>query len=261
MNFRSLTKQTNAIKLNQTQPKRQFSTQVQTMPQLNLHQHTIFKLKNTNNVQEQRQSINLQNINTKTNTNTKTNCHPSLIDSFGRQHTYLRISLTEKCNLRCTYCMPLQGVDLTPNNELLTIDELQRLMTLFVNLGVRKIRFTGGEPLVRKDFDQIIAMAGQLTTESIYSQSIQASKDESDNLHPFKKGLHTIAVTTNGLLLERKLDKLVSAGLNHVNISLDTLDPHMFTLLTRRLGHERVLSAIRASCKQPGMKRVKVNCV
>lgn len=143
-----------------------------------------------------------------------------LIDSFGRLHTYLRISLTERCNLRCRYCMPAGGVDLTPSPQLLSQNEIVHLANLFVSAGVDKIRLTGGEPTIRKDIEEICLRLSNL------------------------KGLKTLAITTNGIVLAKKLPKLKECGLNLVNISLDTLIPAKFEFLTRRKGHERVMESI-----------------
>ncbi|KAL4585803.1 hypothetical protein LXL04_010429 [Taraxacum kok-saghyz] len=159
-----------------------------------------------------------------------------LIDSFGRQHTYLRISLTERCNLRCQYCMPAEGVDLTPNPKIMSQSELVRLATLFVHSGVNKIRLTGGEPSIRKDIEEICSQLSNL------------------------KGLKTLAMTTNGLTLARKLPKLQECGLNLLNISLDTLVPAKFEFMTRRKGHERVIESIHKAVEL-GYNPVKVNCV
>ncbi|XP_027113623.1 GTP 3',8-cyclase, mitochondrial isoform X2 [Coffea arabica] len=159
-----------------------------------------------------------------------------LIDSFGRLHTYLRISLTERCNLRCQYCMPAEGVELTPNSHLLSQNEILRLANLFVSSGVDKIRLTGGEPTVRKDIADICSRLSNL------------------------KGLKTLAMTTNGITLARKLPKLKECGLNLVNISLDTLVPAKFEFMTRRKGYERVMESINAAVDL-GYNPVKVNCV
>ncbi|CDP07673.1 unnamed protein product [Coffea canephora] len=167
----------------------------------------------------------------------KENCvSDMLIDSFGRLHTYLRISLTERCNLRCQYCMPAEGVELTPNSHLLSQNEILRLANLFVSSGVDKIRLTGGEPTVRKDIEDICSQLSNL------------------------KGLKTLAMTTNGITLARKLPKLKECGLNLVNISLDTLVPAKFEFMTRRKGHERVMESINAAVDL-GYNPVKVNCV
>ena len=159
-----------------------------------------------------------------------------LVDTFGRRHTYLRISLTERCNLRCIYCMPAEGVTLAPRSDILTFEEIVRLAHLFVALGVDKIRLTGGEPLVRKDVENLVASLGRI------------------------EGLKTLAMTTNGMLLPQKLPRLFASGLNALNISLDTLDPRKFEEITRRPGHEKVLEAIRMALDY-GYDPVKVNCV
>lgn len=143
-----------------------------------------------------------------------------LIDSFRRAHTYLRLSLTERCNLRCIYCMPDTTPPAPPPPEHLTAAELFRLSRLFVSRGVNKIRLTGGEPLLRHD---LIEITQQLST---------------------LPGVRSLAITTNGVTLSKSLPRLIDAGLNSVNISLDTLCPHRFELLTKRKGHDRVLNAI-----------------
>ncbi|ONK70167.1 uncharacterized protein A4U43_C05F30960 [Asparagus officinalis] len=135
-----------------------------------------------------------------------------LVDSFGRLHTYLRISLTERCNLRCQYCMPADGVELTPNSQLLSRGEIVRLANLFVSSGVDKIRLTGGEPTIRKDIEDICLHLSNL------------------------KGLKTLAMTTNGIVLAK------------------------FELMTRRKGYERVLESINKAVEL-GFNPVKVNCV
>lgn len=165
---------------------------------------------------------------------------PFLIDRFSRQHTYLRISLTEKCNFRCLYCMPAEGVPLTPKNKLLTAAEVERLAHLFVSQGINKIRLTGGEPTVRKDLSEILA--------ALSSQR--------------QKGLRQIGMTTNGLTLSRHLPNLVANGLTHLNISLDTLDPFKFELMTRTAakGMEKVLDGIDTALAL-GVPNVKINVV
>ena len=122
-----------------------------------------------------------------------------LIDRHGRRHSYLRMSITDRCNLRCTYCMPPQGIDWTPRPDLLSGDEIVRLAGIFVELGISKIRLTGGEPLVRRDIDRIAARLGALP------------------------GLKTLAMTTNGISLARRAQAMRDAGLDTVTISLDTL--------------------------------------
>ena len=170
---------------------------------------------------------------------------PILTDKFNRAHSYLRISLTERCNLRCQYCMPPEGVPLSPEANLLQRDEIFKLASLFGKHGVDKIRLTGGEPLLRKDLKGIVADLGSI-------ESIQQ-----------------IGMTTNGVTLSRHLDDLLHAGLTHVNISLDTLQESKFTKLTRRPGFHKVLQSIHdAAAAFPqqqqhggGGGRVKINCV
>ncbi|EGD80518.1 molybdenum cofactor synthesis 1 isoform 2 [Salpingoeca rosetta] len=146
-----------------------------------------------------------------------------LTDLFGRQHSYLRISLTERCNLRCQYCMPEEGVQLSPKDELLTFDELVRLARIFASNGVSKIRLTGGEPL-------------------LYPQL-------SDLIREFRgmPGIESVGITTNGLTLARKLDALKDAGLTHLNVSLDTFHEHKFNIISRRRGLDRVFRGIDAA--------------
>ncbi|XP_058793924.1 molybdenum cofactor biosynthesis protein 1 isoform X2 [Phymastichus coffea] len=143
-----------------------------------------------------------------------------LRDSFGRHHTYLRISLTERCNLRCTYCMPANGVELTKKEKLLSTHEIIQLADLFVKAGINKIRLTGGEPTVRKDIVDIVAHLKGI------------------------KGLETLAMTSNGIMLTRLLPSLQKAGLDLLNISLDTLKPERFEKFTRRNGWTRVMASI-----------------
>lgn len=159
-----------------------------------------------------------------------------LTDTFGRRHTYLRIALTERCNLRCTYCMPAEGVDLLPRQHLLTFEEIIRLSGLFAGLGVNKIRLTGGEPLIRKNISALTAALSRLP------------------------GIETLAMTTNGLLLDRHLDMLHTAGLRILNISLDTLQADRFQTITRRPGLQKVIENIDLAL-QAGFDAVKMNCV
>ncbi|KFO27006.1 Molybdenum cofactor biosynthesis protein 1 [Fukomys damarensis] len=159
-----------------------------------------------------------------------------LVDGFGRQHNYLRISLTEKCNLRCQYCMPEEGVPLTPKADLLTTEEILTLARLFVREGVDKIRLTGGEPLIRRDVVDIVAQLHQL------------------------EGLKTIGVTTNGINLARLLPSLQKAGLSALNVSLDTLVPAKFEFIARRKGFHKVMEGIHKAIEL-GYRPIKVNCV
>lgn len=161
-----------------------------------------------------------------------------LRDNYGRQHTYLRMSVTERCNLRCTYCMPEEGVPLTPSERLLTSGEIVRLAKLFVGEGVNKIRLTGGEPTVRRDIVDIVNELGKL--------------------RPL--GLKEICMTSNGIATSRMLKPLVEAGLTHLNLSLDTLDKFKYELITRRRGLDKVLRTIDLALDL-GIQPLKINCV
>jgi cyclic pyranopterin phosphate synthase len=160
-----------------------------------------------------------------------------LVDSFGRVATDLRVSLTDRCNLRCQYCMPAEGLDWIPGAELLTADELVRLVRIGVEqLGITNVRLTGGEPLVRPDAVEIVRAL--------------------DRLEPRPR----LSLTTNGLRLDVLAGPLASAGLDRVNVSLDTLDPARFLSLTRRDRHHHVLRGLAAAA-DAGLQPVKVNAV
>jgi cyclic pyranopterin phosphate synthase len=159
-----------------------------------------------------------------------------LADSFGRVATDLRVSVTDRCNLRCTYCMPPEGLDWIPSDELLTADELVRLVRIAVDQGVQEVRFTGGEPLVRKDLEEIIAGVAGLPDPP------------------------SISLTTNGIGLDRRAAGLHQAGLTRINVSLDTLRRERFVNLTRRDRLDSVLAGISAA-QQAGLRPVKVNTV
>lgn len=137
-----------------------------------------------------------------------------LTDRYHRNHTYLRISLTDACNFRCFYCMPDEEVDVTPHSRLMTADEIMAIATRFVQLGVNKIRLTGGEPLVRKDIAEIITRLSVL---------------------PVK-----LTMTTNGVMVDRYMDVMLKAGLRSINVSLDTLNVDTFRVLTKRDQFQRV---------------------
>ncbi|XP_012936788.1 GTP 3',8-cyclase, mitochondrial isoform X2 [Aplysia californica] len=161
-----------------------------------------------------------------------------LTDTFGRQHRYLRISLTERCNLRCQYCMPEEGVSLSPRQNILTTEEILSLSRLFVAEGINKIRLTGGEPLVRKDIITII-----------------------DGLNRLRElGLKHIGITTNAVTLARRLPDLQAAGLDQINLSLDTLVPAKFEFITRRRGFDKVMKGIDKALEL-GYDPMKINCV
>ena len=146
----------------------------------------------------------------------------ALADRFGRRHTTLRLGLTERCNLRCTYCMPAEGVPLTPTRRMLTSSEAVRLARVLAGAGVEKVRLTGGEPLVRRDAVEVVERLGRL-------------------------GLRSLAMTTNGLLLADRLPALARGGLTDLTVSLDTLRPDRFEAVTRRPGLDRVLAAVDAA--------------
>lgn len=161
--------------------------------------------------------------------------HP-LTDRFGRVHTYLRISVTDRCNLRCTYCMPPDGIDWQPREEILTYEEIVRAARVFTDLGVRKIRLTGGEPMVRQDLEVLIQQLSQLP------------------------GLETLAMTTNGVFLRQKAAALKAAGINLINISLDTLQRERFCQIAKRDHLNDVLAGIEAALSV-GIETVKLNVV
>jgi GTP 3',8-cyclase len=148
-----------------------------------------------------------------------------LIDGFGRVHTSLRVSVTDACNIRCRYCMPATVNSFLPQSKLLSFDAIERMVRVLVTAGVRKVRLTGGEPLMRPDLDQLV-----------------------DRLHRIE-GLDQLAMTTNGMMLAGMIDSLVSAGLTHINISLDTLREEAFRQISRRDGIDRVLEGIESALK------------
>ncbi|MDN3491898.1 GTP 3',8-cyclase MoaA [Winogradskyella bathintestinalis] len=156
-----------------------------------------------------------------------------LTDALGRKHNYLRISLTEKCNLRCTYCMPSEGVPLAPRKHLMDANEIYEIAKVFAANGVDKIRLTGGEPLVRKDFSDIIKRLSTLNVK--------------------------LAVTTNGILVDRFIEDFKTCGLNNINVSLDTLNEDKFNHITRRNQFTKVYNNIHLLIAN-GFK-VKLNIV
>ncbi|MEU7789577.1 GTP 3',8-cyclase MoaA [Amycolatopsis sp. NPDC049159] len=163
--------------------------------------------------------------------------NPQLIDTFGRVATDLRVSLTDRCNLRCTYCMPAEGLDWMPGDQVLTDDELVRLMRIAVErLGITDIRLTGGEPLLRPGLEDLVARVTALS--------------------PRPK----LSMTTNGIGLARRAKALAEAGLNRINVSLDTIDPELFEKITRRDRLSHVLAGM-AAARDAGMSPVKVNSV
>jgi cyclic pyranopterin phosphate synthase len=163
------------------------------------------------------------------------------LDKFNRPVRDLRISVTDRCNFRCTYCMPKEvygeSFKFLPREELLNFNEIERIAQTFAKLGVRKIRITGGEPLVRKNIDELILKLSNIP------------------------GIEDIAMTTNGYLLESKLDSLVNSGLNRITVSLDSIDSKTFKKMSgQNFEVEKVLSAIK-SANDKGFKNLKINCV
>lgn len=159
-----------------------------------------------------------------------------MVDRFGRRINYLRLSVTDRCNLRCQYCMPETGIEKMKHEDILTLEELDALVSEFVALGIDKIRLTGGEPLVRLGIVDLV-------------KKIKS--------HP---GIKDLSMTTNGLLLAKHAKDLKEAGLDRVNISLDTLDPHKFEKMTRGGKLSDVLDGIEAA-KRVGLTPIKINAV
>jgi cyclic pyranopterin phosphate synthase len=160
---------------------------------------------------------------------------PVLSDSFARRVSYLRVSVTDRCNYRCLYCMPEEGVAVSPKTDVLTFEEIERLVRVMMRLGVRRVRLTGGEPTVRKDIVELVARLGAL-------------------------GLDDLALTTNGERLFELARSLKLAGLQRLNISIDTLDPQKFAAITRRGHLDRVLAGVEMATAV-GFGGTKINTV
>lgn len=157
-----------------------------------------------------------------------------LVDNYNREHTYLRISITEKCNFRCTYCMPAEGIPLSPKSHIMDYEEVFQIAKKFVELGVTKIRITGGEPLVRKDVAVVLRKLATLPVE--------------------------LSITTNGVLIDRFMDVFKECNLQKINISIDSLNDEKFNNITRRKDFEKVLNNIKLFTEDDFFK-VKLNCV
>ncbi len=157
-------------------------------------------------------------------------------DAYGRRIDYLRISVTDRCDLRCVYCMPADGVEWQPHERILRYEELLRLCRIFVSLGVTRFKLTGGEPLVRKGLAELV-------------RGIRAIP-----------GVEAVTLTTNGVQLEQALPALLDAGIDGINLSLDTLDRARFAALTRRDALPQVLRGLEAALAAPGLN-LKLNCV
>ena len=159
-----------------------------------------------------------------------------MFDSYNRHINYLRISVTDRCNLRCTYCMPAEGIALMQHKDVLTFEEIMEVVDAAIALGVDKIRLTGGEPLVRKGITNLVQMIAS------------------------KPAIRDLGLTTNGQLLAQFAQPLKDAGLHRINISLDTMNPEKYHQITRGGDIENVLNGIDASIKA-GLSPVKINCV
>lgn len=159
-----------------------------------------------------------------------------MIDRCGRNIDYLRISLTDRCNLRCIYCMPENGIEKVDHTMILRTEEILRICRVMAELGITRIKLTGGEPLLRKDIAKLI-------------REIKAME-----------GIQSVTLTTNGVLLKEKLPELIAAGLDGLNISLDTLNEESFSKITRRSGLRQTVNAIREATRYPDLS-VKINCV
>lgn len=160
-----------------------------------------------------------------------------MADTFGRVARSARVSVTDRCNLRCRYCMPAHGLRWIPRDDLLTAGEMVRLVGVMAGRGITDVRVTGGEPLMRPDLDAIVAGIARTP------------------------GVREVSMTTNGVLLSERLDDLVAAGLVRVNVSVDSLDPDRFEAITRRRDLDRVLAGLEACTRHPGLGPIKVNAV
>ncbi len=159
-----------------------------------------------------------------------------LTDSFGRLHDHLRISVTDRCNIRCFYCMPEHGVEFVRRSEILDFEEIERFVRIAVTLGIRKLRVTGGEPLVRRDLPVLIRRLSAIP------------------------GIEDLALTTNGVLLPQLAAPLYEAGLRRINVHLDTVDRARFLQITRRDEIGKVLAGLE-TCKKLGYSKIKLNAV
>ena len=159
-----------------------------------------------------------------------------MLDQYRRNIEYIRISITDRCNLRCMYCMPEGGIEQVEHSDILTYDEITRLCRILAPKGICKVKITGGEPLVRKNAAELVSMIKSIP------------------------GIDNVTLTTNGILLGEQIQDLARAGIDAVNISLDALTEDMFEKITRRKGLDRVLEGMDKALQFPHV-RVKVNCV
>jgi cyclic pyranopterin phosphate synthase len=160
-----------------------------------------------------------------------------LVDGHGRRISDLRVSVTDRCNFRCQYCMPADGLPWLDRSAVLSFEEIERLTRIFVGLGIEDVRLTGGEPLVRRDFPRLVEMLAGID------------------------GLADLSMTTNGYLLERDADALVAAGINRVNVSIDSLQRDRFFEMTRRDSLPQVLKGLHALAEHESVHPIKVNAV
>jgi GTP 3',8-cyclase len=160
-----------------------------------------------------------------------------LVDGHGRRISDLRVSVTDRCNFRCQYCMPADGLPWLERSEVLTFEEIERVVRVMVNMGIEDVRLTGGEPLVRREFPRLVSMLSPI------------------------EGLKDLSLTTNGYLLERDAAALVDAGINRVNVSIDSLQRDRFFHITRRDSLPQVLRGLEALARHPEVHPIKVNAV
>src|SRR3954452_21069645 len=160
-----------------------------------------------------------------------------LHDGHGRRITDLRVSVTDKCNFRCQYCMPAEGLPWLDRDEILSFEEIERIVALLASMGVSDVRLTGGEPLVRRDFPVLVSKLAQV------------------------EGIQDLSLTTNGYLLERDADALVAAGVDRVNVSIASLQRDRFFFITRRDSLPQVMRGLEALARHPEVHPIKVNAV
>jgi len=160
-----------------------------------------------------------------------------LVDSWGREIRSVRVSVTDKCNFRCRYCMPAEGLEWLPRDEVLSYEEIARLVRVLSEMGVDEVRLTGGEPLVRRDLPVLVSFLAGIP------------------------GVRDLSLTTNGVLLDRLAGPLVEAGLRRLNVSLDSLSHVRFAEITRRDALDRVLAGLEEAERHPELRPIKVNCV
>jgi GTP 3',8-cyclase len=160
-----------------------------------------------------------------------------LVDGWGREIKSLRVSVTDKCNFRCRYCMPAEGLEWLPRQEVLTFEEIARIVGVLADMGVDEVRLTGGEPLVRRDLPVLVEMLART------------------------RGVEDLSLTTNGVLLDRLTGPLVEAGLRRINVSLDSLSHTRFAEITRRDALDKVLAGLAEAERYPELRPIKVNCV